>query len=106
MDHPPILPIAHPLLQPVRVVPQPILLVSLPRYRLADALVRHDQGEDGEGSHGKDQQEEEEDVDAEEDGVPEARADDAQHRHDEKEDAHDEEGQLEEPLAFRGGLDA
>lgn len=46
LDLAPVLTVIDPLLQPIRVIPQSILLVSSPRNNLSNALVGDDECED------------------------------------------------------------
>ena len=54
-DPVPVLGVLDPLLQPVGVVPEPVLLVPPPRDGLPGALVCHNEGEDGEAEEDDDE---------------------------------------------------
>ncbi|ONK69678.1 uncharacterized protein A4U43_C05F25580 [Asparagus officinalis] len=102
-DLPPILGALDPLLQPVGVVPEPVLLVASPGDNLAGSLVGDDEGEDGEAEEEDDEEEHDEEVDPEEEGVAAAGADEAAEGDDEEEDADGDDGGLQELLAVGGG---
>lgn len=76
-DPVPRLSVVNPLLQPVRVIPKPILLIPSIRHNFASALVGDNEGEDGEGEEKNDEDEHDEEVEPEEPRHATARADEA-----------------------------
>lgn len=56
LDPVPVLGVVNPLLQPIGVIPEPILLIPLPRQNLSGTLVSDHKGEDGEAEEKHDQE--------------------------------------------------
>lgn len=99
----PVLGAGDPVLQPVGVVAEAVLLVAPSGEDLAGALVGDDEGEDGEAEEEEDEEEHDEEVDPEEPGDAAAGADDSGDGDDHEEDAEGDDGLLEELLALGAG---
>lgn len=98
--------VVHSLLQPVRVIAEPILLIPSVGQRFACAFVGDNEGKDGEGEDENDEQEHDQQVDPEKPSDAAARADEPSQRHQQKEDAEHDHRLLEPSLAVGIGLPA
>lgn len=80
----PILGIHHILLQPIRVIPKPILLEPFPRNPLPDALIRHNYAKHRESDQAEDQNVHNNQVQVQKNRNPTTRTDDSEQRDDKK----------------------
>lgn len=103
LDLVPVLGAVDPLLQPVRVIPELVLLVPFTGQGLPGALVGDHEGEDGEGEEEEDEEEHDEEVDPEEPGDAAARAHEARDGHHHEEHPERDDRLLEELLAVGVG---
>ena len=83
----PILITINPLLQPIRIIPQPVLLIPPAGNSLAGAGICHHKGENGETEEDHDEDEHDEEVDPEKPSHAAARADEAGEGDDGEEDS-------------------
>lgn len=104
LDARPILVVHGVGLQPIRVVPEAVLLEPPVGDRLPHALVGHEDGEHGGAYQAEDEEEHEEEVDVEEGINAAARAEEPQQGDDEEGRADNEERLLEGLLAGGGGV--
>lgn len=99
LDLGPVFAVVDPLLKPVGVVPETVLLETLAGDGLTGALVRDDEGEDGEAEEKDDEEEHDEEIDPEEPRDAAAGADEPRERDDHQEHADGYHRPLEELLA-------
>jgi hypothetical protein len=100
-DPVPVLAVLHPLLQPVGVVAEPVLLVPSAGDGLAGALVGDDEGEDGEAEEDDDEDEHGDEVEPEEAVDAAAGADEAREGDEEEEHPERDHRRREVALALR-----
>lgn len=100
----PVLSTTHPLLQPVRVIPELVLLIPFARHHLPGPLVGDREREYGKAEQEHDEEEHDEEVEPEEPGDAATGAEEAGEGDDHEEDAEGDGGALEEFLALGGGL--
>ena len=100
----PVLGVVDPLLEPVGVVSEAVLLVAAVGDDLSGTLVGDGEGEDGEDSEEEDEEEHDEQVEPEEPGNLAARAHQPRQGHHHEEDAEHDHGLLQPALALRVGL--
>lgn len=105
LDGSPVLSVDHIMLQPMREVPNLVLLVPSPRHGLSDPLVRHQKREHGERDESDDEEKHYDQVNVEERVESAARAGQAQDGHHHKEEARHEERVLENLLARGAAVD-
>lgn len=103
-DPVPRLSVINLLLQPIRVIPKPILFIPSIRNNFTSALVGNDESENGEGEEKNDEDKHDEEVEPEEPRHAAARADEAGEWDEHEEDAERDDGLLQPPLALGGAL--
>ena len=96
----PVLGVLDPFLQPVGVIPKPVLLVPSPGDGLPGALIGDDEGEDGEAEEDEDEDEHGEEVDPEQPGDAAAGADEPREGDHEEEHPDRDDRSGEVPLAL------
>jgi hypothetical protein len=104
LDLVPVLVVVDPLLEPVGVVSEAVLLVAAAGDDLSGALVGDGEGEDSEDGEEEDEEEHDEQIEPEEPGDLAARADQPRQGHHHEEDAEHDHGLLEPALALGVGL--
>lgn len=104
LDLIPVLGAVDPLLQPVRIVPKPVLLVPFLGKHFAGAFVGDGEGEDGESEQDDDEEEHDEEVDPEEPRDSAAGADEAGERDQHEENAENDDGLVQKLLALGAAL--
>lgn len=103
-DPVPRLSVINLLLQPIRVIPKPILFIPSIRNNFTSALVGNDESENGEGEEKNDEDKHDEEVEPEEPRHAAARADEAGEWDEHEEDAECDHRLLQPPLALGGAL--
>lgn len=106
LDFFPVLAVVNPILEPIGVIAELVLLVALAGDGVAGAFVGDDEGEDSEGEEDDDEKEHDEEVEPEEPGDAAAGADEAGEGDDHQENAEDDHRLLQKLLADAVALPA